>query len=425
MNNAMPLAWNRERLSDFGAIIMSTSQITTSDPESLRNTLGGMSALRAIAMLLGITLHASMAYLAVPLKDMRWVVQDTPSLISDFAYWWVHPWRLPLFFFLAGFFAKLTMDRHGVSQFARKRFKRLVIPYLVAAWTIGPILYVVFVCGWYLTGQCTYAQMMPHVPLPPELQKNSFGPAHLWFLQDLIIMSSVYLFLSVVMPGTDKSVRESKIIIAPGWWMPIAAAIPTGLLLWSDLSPVVAHHNTFLADPPRLLYFTIYFIGGIVAFQNREWFIQAVRFPTTHLLLSVPFSIVFLVLLRTEFIDLQSLTGRLLMGVTVALIAWLTIYGLMGCFLHHWNSEGPLVRYIADSSYWMYLCHLPIVASLDVALHWTDIPPVLKFLVVSSATAVLGLLSYQWFVRYTIIGDYLHGRRLKPDRVATALTAYE
>ncbi|WP_077026743.1 acyltransferase family protein [Fuerstiella marisgermanici] len=373
-----------------------------------------MSALRAIAMLLGITLHASMAYLARPLEGMRWVVQDTPSLVGDFAYWWVHAWRLPLFFFLAGFFAKLTMDRHGAEQFARKRFKRLVVPYIVAAWTIGPILYVVFVGGWYLTGQCTYDQMMPHVPLPPKLQENSFGPAHLWFLQDLIIMSSVYLFLSVVMPGTGKPVRETKTAIAPKWWMPIAAAIPTGLLLWSDLSPVIAHHNTFLADPPRLLYFTIYFIGGITAFQNREWFMKAVRFPKTHLLLSVPLGIVYLVLLRTNFLDLQSLTGRLVMGLTVALIAWLTIYGLMGCFLHHWNSEGPQARYIADSSYWMYLCHLPIVAALATALHWIDIPSVFKFLIVSSVTTVIGLLSYQLFVRYTIIGNYLHGPREKP-----------
>ncbi len=116
---------------------MTTPAHTTSfEPTPLRTTLGGMSALRAIAMLLGITLHASMAYLARPLEGMRWVVQDTPSLIGDFAYWWVHAWRLPLFFFLAGFFAKLTMDRYGAEQFARKRFKRLVVPYLVAAWTI-------------------------------------------------------------------------------------------------------------------------------------------------------------------------------------------------------------------------------------------------------------------------------------------------
>ena len=298
-------------------------------------------------------------------------------------------------------------------MYKRQRFKRLVIPYVAAAVTIGPIIYVVFVGGWYLTGRCTYDQMMPYIPLPPELQAVSFGPAHLWFLQDLIIMSSVYLFLCVVMPGPGKSTRESELEIKPKWWMPIAAAIPTGLLLWSDLSPMTAHHNTFLADPPRLLYFSIYFIGGIAAFHNRDWFLEAVRFPKTHLLLSLPFSLFFLLLLRTELIDLTSLAGRLVMGLTIALIAWLTIYGLMGLFLHHWNTEGPKARYMADSSYWMYLCHFPIVAALDLSLHWVDLPPIAKFLIVSSITTVVGLLSYHWFVRYTIIGDYLHGPRQK------------
>ncbi len=399
--------------------------MTSSEQQSLRHTFGGMSALRAIAMLLGITLHSSMAYLAVPLRDIRWVVKDTPSFISDIAYWWVHTWRLPLFFFLAGFFAKLTMDRHGAEQFARKRFKRLVVPYIAALLTIGPILYVVFVGGWYVTGQCSYAQMMQQVPMPPDLQENHFGPVHLWFLQDLIIMSSVYLILCVLMPRTENSARERKIGMSPRWWMPIAAAIPTGLLLGSDLSPVVTHHNTFLADSPRLLYFAIYFVSGIVAFQHREWFLEAVRFPTTHLLLSVPLSIVFLILLRADFHNHQAAVAQLMFGTVVGLIAWLTICGLMGLFLHHWNSEGPKARYIADSSYWMYLCHLPVVAALDVALHWTDIPPIVKFIVVSSVTTVIGLGTYQCFVRYTIIGEHLHGRRERPQPAAAMPIEFE
>lgn len=352
------------------------------------------------------------------MEGSPWVVQGEPSFVGDIAYWWVHTWRLPLFFFLAGFFAKLTMDRYGAEEFARKRFKRLVVPFVVAAYTIGPILYVIFVTGWYLTGKCTYEQMMPHISLPQGLQEHIFGPVHMWFLEDLIIMSSVYLFLSIVMPARLTSTNDQEPGIAMPWWLPIAAAVPTGLLLWSDLNPVMAHHNTFLADPPRLLYYSIYFIGGIVAFQNLDWFTEAVRFSKLHLLLSVPFGILFLLLLRTDIIDLQSLTGRLVGGMTIAMTAWLTIYGLMGYFLHHCKTEGATARYIADSSYWMYLFHLPVVTGLQLALHWVDIPSALKFVIVSIVTTLIGLITYQLFVRYSIIGNYLHGQRLRPRKAA-------
>lgn len=398
-------------------------EITSPPPEHW----GGLSALRAIAMLLGITLHAAVPYMHTPMEGLLWGVKGSPSLICEIAFWWVHAWRLPLFFFLAGFFAKLTMDRYGAQQFASKRFKRIAVPYFAAIFTIGPAIYFVFAISWYLTGQCTSEQIWPQVPLPQKYQEHLFGPAHLWFLLDLMIMTCVYAGISFVLPINRSAVRGNEDYRAVSIWFPVFAAIPTGYLLWGDLSPVLAHHNTFLIDPPRLLYFCVYFIGGIVAYQHRDRFMAAARYPRIHLALAVPFSALFLILIRNETLDLTSPTGRLVMGATTALTAWFMIYGLMGCFLHHWKTEHGAVRYLADSSYWIYLCHLPIVTALHLALHWVQIPSTFKFVIVSVVTTIVGLLSYQFFVRHTILGQYLHGPRYPREtggpRVAKPLTA--
>lgn len=381
----------------------------------------GFAALRAIAMLLGIALHSAMAYVSRPLDGVVWVVREPSSPICDVIFWWVHTWRIPVFFFLAGFFASLTMGRHGPVGFAVRRLKRLVIPYFVAVYTIGPVLYLVFAFGWYVTGQCTYAQMWPHVPFPAHIQSQAFGPAHLWFLQDLIIMSLVYLGLSVTLgPGTQTE-NPATASQPASWWMPIAFAVPTGLLLWSDTSPVVAMNNTFLVDPSRLLYFSVYFTGGIMAFHNRSWFRSLTRFNTLHLLLSLPFTALLLFLQKGAIVDVDSLLGRLVLGCTVAMVAWLTLYGLLGLFLRTLNSEPPTVRYLADSSYWMYLIHLPVVLILQIALHTVDIPLVVKFTIVALFTTLIGLLSYHTLVRYTIIGRYLHGPRTRTVVDSTAL----
>ena len=81
--------------------------------------------------------------------------------------------------------------------------------------------------------------------------------------------------------------------------------------------------------------------------------------------------------------------------------------------------ENRTIRYLSDSSYWLYLVHLPIVVWLQVAvaeipLHWS-----LKLAFISVATIALALLSYDLFVRSTWLGTLLNGRRR--GRVAPCL----
>ena len=171
-------------------------------------------------MLLGIVLHAAIPFMANPLDGMNnWIYFQTPTLICDVATWWIHVWRIPLFFFLAGFFALQTLERHGAVEFAKKRFKRLVVPYFVAVYTVGPMIYVVFHLGWYLTGQCSWDQMWPHIPLPERLAENFFGPLHLWFLQELIILSAAFLFLYVALAGDGPTTAPPERTLP--WWIPI------------------------------------------------------------------------------------------------------------------------------------------------------------------------------------------------------------
>jgi hypothetical protein len=75
------------------------------------------------------------------------------------------------------------------------------------------------------------------------------------------------------------------------------------------------------------------------------------------------------------------------------------------------SAHRPVIRYLADSSYWLYLLHLPLVFALQVwmsdwPLHWSIKFPLLLVI----ATALL-LASYRYFVRNTFIGEILNGRR--------------
>ena len=65
------------------------------------------------------------------------------------------------------------------------------------------------------------------------------------------------------------------------------------------------------------------------------------------------------------------------------------------------DRPNPLMRYLAQSAYWTYLLHLPLLFAIqyllmDLELHWP-----LKFALASAGTLALCLLSYQLLVRHT------------------------
>ena len=80
--------------------------------------LAAFDALRGGAMLLGVCLHGAIAYMPSRMPGLLWVVQDeSTSPLFDVVFWWVHAFRLPLFFLVAGFFAQAHWQRvHGCSR---------------------------------------------------------------------------------------------------------------------------------------------------------------------------------------------------------------------------------------------------------------------------------------------------------------------
>jgi len=90
-------------------------------------------------MLLGVFLHASLAYFPYP-----WPVQDADQVpLLPLAYAVIHGFRMPLFFLLSGFFTMLLLRRRGVRALLTQRALRILLPLVLAAATILPLTSVV------------------------------------------------------------------------------------------------------------------------------------------------------------------------------------------------------------------------------------------------------------------------------------------
>ena len=91
--------------------------------------LHALDAVRAYALLLGVVLHSAAAFLqGFPIP--MWL--DEPSAGAAVIYYVIHMFRMSAFFLMAGFFARVLVERRGVGAFVKDRLKRVGVALRVA-----------------------------------------------------------------------------------------------------------------------------------------------------------------------------------------------------------------------------------------------------------------------------------------------------
>jgi glucan biosynthesis protein C len=105
------------------------------------------------------------------------------------------------------------------------------------------------------------------------------------------------------------------------------------------------------------------------------------------------------------------LAARVAFTLGYAVLMWTLVSLTLGIFRKCFSQARPAIRYLADSSYWVYLFHLPVVVWLQVGVAEVPVNWSLKLIFVSGTTIGLALLTYDLFVRPTFLGQILNGRR--------------
>jgi hypothetical protein len=170
-----------------------------------------------------------------------------------------------------------------------------------------------------------------------------------------------------------------------------------------------------LPIPGVLFHYSVFFLMGALLFEvpdamrgfSRRWILAligaVVLFPfAAGFALGLPWS---------HGLVPNTAAHRTLAFTGQALYAWLASIALLGLFARLVASERPLFRYLADSAYWLYLAHLPLVVAGQILLRGVDWPPFVKFVVLTLGSTALLLLSYEFCVRRTWLGAMLNGRR--------------
>lgn len=381
----------------------------------------GLDALRAATMLVVVAIHAALAYTVFAIPNLVWLVQD-PSAHPGFDLfcWWSLGIASP-FYLMSGFFARELYRARGTRAFVVNRARRIVVPFLVAGLVVFPVTFLVWSAGWMASGRCTFREFRRMRFLDPEMQQNLYGPVHLWSLEFLAIFLALF-WLAIELRrarqwnGSSLSRlldRAGEVVASP--WRPLLLALPTCLILWSGhaltgLDALLDRHNSFVPDAFRLLHNALFFAAGVVIHRSRHNLARLAMHGWTYLALSGPVFCVRAFLVEQDLTASLSARASLLLAASGALFTWLLTFGCLGLALRA-SRPWPAVRYLADSSYWIYLCHLPVVGLVQISFYSVHAPAMLKFVAVLAISMGLGLASYQVLVRYTTIGVCLHGRR--------------
>ena len=105
------------------------------------------------------------------------------------------------------------------------------------------------------------------------------------------------------------------------------------------------------------------------------------------------------------------------------LFAWTVTCGSMGMVRSMLHQERKSLRYISDSSYWLYVAHMPLVLILQFIVCDWPLPALVKFTLVFGVTTISLLITYHLCVRYTWLGNLLNGPRQRPRPLLMATLA--
>lgn len=369
--------------------------------------------LRAVAMLLGVYLHAALAY-AQPAQSV-WLATDTTSSVAiDASIWFIHLFRMGLFFLLSGYFAKLVIERKGIRHFIWSRCLRIVGPFVVSyPFLLAAMAIVIVFSLKYLLEPRGLMGLIAEATKGGNQKADPPGTMHLWFLYYLAAFT-----ILTILAYRLKWMRLSALFQRPVWLLLCPLLLVPGAIAGG--TPMAAPES-FLPNWWPFAFYGLFYLAGWQLF-GREQFLDTWQ-PYVWFILSICMILFVPYYLLMPILDLNSIIA----GTSTQSI-W--IQAVEGCFTAYLSTlltmvslllgqryltyKSPLLSFVADASYWVYLVHLPLVLFLQTILVPLTWPIWLKLTVVLLGTVVPCMATYVVFVRYTPVGWMLHGKRSFP-----------
>lgn len=370
-----------------------------------------LDSLRAIMMLLGLVFHSAIPYVVTEYSKIK---DTTASHISiDYILNFIHTFRMPIFFIVAGFFGAMLFYEKQPLQMIKNRISRLVYPFIVFLLVLWPVqvftnsyTYLRFSGGDYAFTNTLSKLHKLDIFIPIETE-------HLWFLYYLILITFVSFVLGLVFNKLPALVSRQIQIFNWTIEKPVFRVLALACIM--SIAHAIAGRAVILYSPyfkPDLHTFSLYYIlyiWGWFLYQSKHHLDKLIRYDWLCSILGVIlFTIGFL---KYDLLFMSASYNYYMNIILNSISVSLFFFGFTGLFIRYGSNFSPTMRYLSDSSYWIYLIHVPITVFIPGLIYEWPLHATLKFTIVFITTTTVCFITYHYLVRATVIGKFLNGRK--------------
>ncbi|MEN0036840.1 MAG: acyltransferase family protein [Cellvibrio sp.] len=366
--------------------------------------------LRALAMIGGVFFHAALAY--SPQLHNLWLTADKEqSQVIDIFSWFTHLFRMPVFFVIAGFFVAYLVGKRGMRGMLVNRAKRILLPLVIflplCLWAVIATLMSAVASVENkspVMNFIAYAMANPGTAPPPPVTT-----LHLWFLYNLVFFCILTWVLSYI--------NWSRIFNIFSTIKPLYFIFGFPLLVL----PALLSISSPLPAPDQMLpqlwsfgFFGLFFVLGYWIFRTPQFIERFNPYALALFIGSLVFYAVYYYLMPKQLAFPPAPIEYPLNALLKLCEAYISVWMTLACLVagkRYLNPHNRVMRFLSDSSYWIYIAHLPLLFAVQYQLMDKDWSLLAKYSASVGVTLVLCIVSYLLFVRWTPIGWMLNGRK--------------
>ena len=373
----------------------------------------GLDALRGAMMMLGIVLHAAAMYVTVAPPGIPLLADPDGSPAMDVLVAFIHSFRMPTFFVLAGFFAALLVERRGLRETYKNRAARILGPLLAGMATVLPLSLLLFVDFAIAVAYGSH-RLVPALEDLERLERDMQAAGaptgiplgHLWFLYYLLYFYLLLPLCRALVPPLSRATPRSGILL-------VALSAITMAALWPFPGGQVFGEFLFLEPHvPGLVYYGWFFVLGYLLHGHRPLLQDLARNTARYALIAAALFPVALICTDAAWKGLGP------QGAAVAANAFLTCalaFAFIGAAMRFFDRASPWSLYASQSAYWVFLLHMPVVVLVAWWLVPYRMPALAKFAINVAITSAVCFASYHYFVQRSWVSAFLNGKRFDLD----------
>ncbi len=347
-----------------------------------RDRIHFLDNLRTFTVFLVVLCHAGGVYESSGIWASFWIVDDPATNdLSGLLNLILDIFMMPTLFFVSGYLAPASLQTKNAWPFLKSRFKRLMIPWIIAALTLLPVYKIIF---------------LDSRNLPQEHWTTCFHWSNgiwcqnwLWFLPVLFAFNILYLLLSRATTSAPRISLKGAIL----------GAFVVGLVysVTMDIAGFRGWTHTVLLDfqnEKLLIYFMAFLLGALCftrkVFDAKPKGKKLYIFVNATNWIPITSYIVFLFFpwlnpgrhIVSEFAD----TLILWLSYQLALLS--LVYLMIETFRRYVHKPGTLWKELNANSYSVYIIHVIVMGGFALALRDTALPSLWKYLILTASTFV-------------------------------------